>query len=138
MSADIAKGQRIVDPYNFIRAEDFFQGLDRPAFGGYRPTAVIIYEYNADAGHVNRDLHLRFDDGSGLAIRFVRPKIWKLHRDLGIGEEFGGPEHQSYDLLRFFQVFLLTNFPDTTLFSPRFPNLLKCWTQSINSNGMSN
>lgn len=43
MSTDIAKTQKIIDFYNFIRAEDFFLTFDRLATSGYYLTFVIIY-----------------------------------------------------------------------------------------------
>ena len=46
MAVDWAAQQKLVDPYNFVKAEDFFQNLDRVASGGEQASTVVDVVFN--------------------------------------------------------------------------------------------
>ena len=97
MAADIAELQKLADPYTLIRAEEFFESIQRPASGVQRPTAVESYIYNAASSPANNGLLLKFDDGNELRIRFIQPKVWKLHPKRSQTTDSAYTESHSYE-----------------------------------------
>ena len=78
MTMDWATQQKLVDPYNFVKAEDYFQNLDRVASGGQQASTVASHLFNSDARVNKRRLLLHFDNGRAILLRFVRPRAWHM------------------------------------------------------------
>ena len=76
MAVDWAARQKFVDPYNFIKAEDFFQDLDRVASSGEQASSVRKISFNPHEVLDARQLVLDFDNGRALSVRFVSPRAW--------------------------------------------------------------
>jgi hypothetical protein len=78
---------KLRDPYIFVKADDFFQGLDSGA-GKISQPARVTYK-NDDQLLSNGDKNpacshgavFRFNDDSLLLIQFVRPKVWQIRFD---------------------------------------------------------
>ena len=64
MPRDVHTLAKLADPYNFIKAEEFFQNLDQAASGVQFPTAVCHTDFDGQGTYGGRGLHLTFDDGS--------------------------------------------------------------------------
>ena len=84
MAVDWAARQKLVDPYNFVKAEDFFQNLDRVASSGEQAANVIGSSFNHDDALDARQLILKFDNGRALSVRFVRPRVWLIRCNVEI------------------------------------------------------
>ena len=82
MSTDWATQQKLVDPYNFVKAEEFFQNLDQTASDGEHASSVSNFLFNRDDKLSLRQLILYFDNGKILALRFIRPQVWRLRCEL--------------------------------------------------------
>ncbi|KAH7134411.1 glycosyl hydrolases family 31-domain-containing protein, partial [Dactylonectria macrodidyma] len=79
---------KLRDPYIFIKADDFFQGLDNPNAGDVKQPATISYKPDdqllADGSKNPACSHgnvFRFNDGSLLLIQFMRPRVWRIRFD---------------------------------------------------------
>ncbi|KAI6752279.1 hypothetical protein HG530_013648 [Fusarium avenaceum] len=78
---------KLRDPYIFVKADDFFQGLDSGA-GKINQPARVTYK-NDDQLLSNGDRNpacshgaiFRFNDDSLLLIQFARPKVWQIRFD---------------------------------------------------------
>lgn len=89
MATDWAARQKLIDPYNFVKVEDFFQNLDIVAAGGQQVSAVTKFSLN-DEGSVSKQvLVLDFDNGKALSMRFIRPRVWLIRCNF---ENVGEPE----------------------------------------------
>ncbi|KAK7415851.1 hypothetical protein QQZ08_012222 [Neonectria magnoliae] len=78
---------KLRDPYIFVKAEDFFGGLDSNSSGVKQP-ATIAYRAEdqlATDGSKNpacsHGAVFRFNDGSFLLIQFMRPRVWRIRFD---------------------------------------------------------
>ncbi|KIL87446.1 glycoside hydrolase family 31 protein [Fusarium avenaceum] len=78
---------KLRDPYIFVKADDFFQGLDsgtgkinQPARVTYKNDDQLLSngERNPACSH---GAVFRFNDNSLLLIQFVRPKVWQIRFD---------------------------------------------------------
>ncbi len=78
MTSDWAARQKIVDPYNFVKAEDFFQNLDAVASGGEQASDVLDFVFNPNDDSLCRQLILKFGNGRALSLCFIRPQVWRL------------------------------------------------------------
>ncbi|KAH7002467.1 glycosyl hydrolases family 31-domain-containing protein [Ilyonectria destructans] len=78
---------KLRDPYLFVKADDFFQGLDAPSANVNQP-ATVSYKATdqlLDDGTKNpacsHGTIFRFNDGSLLLIQFMRPRVWRIRFD---------------------------------------------------------
>ena len=78
MTPDSATRQKLVDQYNFVKAEDFFDHLDMTGSGGEQASEVLGVLFNKDDDLYSRQLILDFANGKALSLRFIRPQIWRL------------------------------------------------------------
>ncbi|KAM5354780.1 hypothetical protein ACJ41O_001426 [Fusarium nematophilum] len=75
------------DPYIFVKADDFFQGIDAHRGDVKQPTSVSFSEEDQklDDGKTNPACShgrvFRFNDDSLLLIQFLRPKVWRVRFD---------------------------------------------------------
>ncbi|KAM0192686.1 hypothetical protein ACHAPI_008045 [Fusarium lateritium] len=78
---------KLRDPYIFVKADDFFQGLDSGVGEINQPTRVTYKQddqllSNGDKNPVcSHGAVFRFNDDSLLLIQFVRPKVWQVRFD---------------------------------------------------------
>lgn len=84
---DEFEATKLQDPYLFIKADDFFQGLDAPSANVNQP-ATVSYKATdqlLDDGTKNPACSygtiFRFNDGSLLLIQFMRPRVWRIRFD---------------------------------------------------------
>ena len=82
MTTDWAEQQKLADPYNFVKAEAFFQNLEQVASGSETASAVSHFSFEPQAELCSRQLILHFDNGKALSLRFVRPQVWRLRCNL--------------------------------------------------------
>lgn len=82
MAEDWAIQQKLVDPYNFVKAEDFFPNLDQVASGGEQASTVSEHCFNDGAPLSKKRLTLKFDNGRALSLQFVRPRVWQMQCNL--------------------------------------------------------
>lgn len=75
---DWAARQKQIDPYNFVKAEDYFEDLNRDRSGTEQANIIARYSFNEGAKLSERRLVLHFDNGRALLVRFVRPRVWQL------------------------------------------------------------
>lgn len=78
MATDWAARQKLVDPYNFVKAEDFFQNLDNVAASGEQASAVTESHLIEKVPVTGRTLVLEFGNGKALSICFIRPRVWLI------------------------------------------------------------
>ncbi|KAI5919462.1 glycosyl hydrolases family 31-domain-containing protein [Camillea tinctor] len=78
---------KLRDPYIFVKADDFFQGLKAHNGDVKQPTTVSFQNNDQllDDGKPNpacsHGAVFRFDDDSLLLIQFMRPKVWRIRFD---------------------------------------------------------
>ena len=82
MAEDWAVRQKLVDPYNFVKAETFFQNLDQVASGGEQASTVSEHCFKGGAPVSKRRLILKFDNDRALSLQFVRPRVWQVQCNL--------------------------------------------------------
>lgn len=85
MGDDVWAPVKFRDPVGFIKADDFFAGIDNPQTNSWvhRPQSI---KYLESDNYVNSNLRptcshgriFRFDDDSLLLIQFLRPKVWRI------------------------------------------------------------
>ncbi|KAI8650703.1 Gal-mutarotas-2 domain-containing protein [Fusarium keratoplasticum] len=78
---------KLRDPYIFVKADDFFQGLDSPSGGVKQPATVSLQPSDQllDDGKPNPAVShgaiFRFNDDSLLLVQFMRPQVWRIRFD---------------------------------------------------------
>ena len=82
MAEDWAVQQKLVDPYNFVKAKDFFQHLDQVGSGGEQASTVSEHIFDEGAPVSRRRLILKFDNDRALSLQFVRPRVWQMQCNL--------------------------------------------------------
>jgi hypothetical protein len=82
-----AEDTKLRDPYNFVKSDDFFQGIDLGASKVNRPDTVTFTQDDqllSDGKKNPACTHgriFRFNDDSLLLIQFMRPKVWQIRFD---------------------------------------------------------
>ena len=95
MAVDWATQQKLVDPYNFVTAEDFFKNLDRVASTGEQASTVLDFSFNGREPLDKRCLVLKFGNGRALSLRFIRPRVWLIQCNFE-SRDASRPEESTY------------------------------------------
>ncbi|KAM0489631.1 hypothetical protein ACHAP8_012386 [Fusarium lateritium] len=91
-----AEDTKLLDPYIFVKSDDFFQGIDSGATQVKRPRTITFNQNDQLLGDgkpnpaCTHGRIFRFEDGSLLLIQFMRPKVWQIRFDPNnrSGEDF--------------------------------------------------
>lgn len=94
MAVDWATQQKLVDPYNFITAEDFFKNLDRVASTGEQASTVDGFSFNDHEPLDKRRLVLKFSNDRAVSLRFIRPQVWLIQ--CNFDQDASRPEESTY------------------------------------------
>lgn len=84
---DDFEATKLRDPYIFVKADDFFNGLDAPSSDVKQPATISYKEEDQllENGKGNPACShgkiFRFNDGALLLIQFMRPRVWRIRFD---------------------------------------------------------